>query len=554
MLKRLFDILLLLLIAQTVWAQRLICSCSRYYVEEQALPQRVEPLLKDAWSQYAPYNNMCPLDAQGQRCVVGCVATAMTQVMHYWEWPRKGTGTHEYVDEKGCGQSLSSNFAEHTYDWLNMRDVYKEGEYTSAEGDAVALLSSDCGIAVNMTYGAESSGARSIYQPMAMVNHFGYDKGTQLLFRDFYSLEEITLMLKRELAAGRPVLISGYSNIGGHAFVIDGYDENDWFHVHLGNPDNDGDGWTYLPYMVPDQPTWYFKDSPENGMNFLQMFTIGLMPSHHAQAVGVERHNFAFQYIGAVREKEDALPVYPRNRVDVTVHDLANVGWNLLDDSVAIMLKHGDEVVCPLYTYQRQFELEEVEDTTYTDTLRLSIPEKVKDGVYTMVPMYRDNALDGGKEWREARTSTGTPNYLLAHVQGKDVTLSSDTASYAYLTLEDYDFPDFMIHDSNPVYSLTLKNHNAEMAGRLYLVLESVDDPSKTFYLQRQGITMEKDEVSTRTFHKSRLYLPRLGCYRLHVRYESNLFADEVCELPLPEEVIITVLSGNEIEIASRCP
>ena len=52
MLKRLFDILLLLLIAQTVWAQRLIRSCSRYYVEEQALPQRVEPLLRDAWSQY----------------------------------------------------------------------------------------------------------------------------------------------------------------------------------------------------------------------------------------------------------------------------------------------------------------------------------------------------------------------------------------------------------------------------------------------------------------------------------------------------------------------
>ena len=554
MLKRLFDILLLLLIAQTVCAQRLIRSCSRYYVEEQALPQRVEPLLRDAWSQYAPYNNMCPLDAQGQRCVVGCVATAMTQVMHYWEWPKHGTGYHEYVDIKGCEQRLSSNFAEHAYDWKNILDAYEEGGYTTTQADAIALLSSDCGIAVSTSYGAESSGARSVFQPMAMVNHFGYDKGTQLLFRDFYSLEEITLMLKRELAAGRPVLISGYSNIGGHAFVIDGYDENDWFHVHLGNPDNDGDGWTYLPYMVPDQPTWYFKDSPENGMNFLQMFTIGLMPSHHAQAVGVERHNFAFQYIGAVREKEDALPVYPRNRVDVTVHDLANVGWNLLDDSVAIMLKHGDEVVCPLYTYQRQFELEEVEDTTYTDTLRLSIPEKVKDGVYTMVPMYRDNALDGGKEWREARTSTGTPNYLLAHVQGKDVTLSSDTASYAYLTLEDYDFPDFMIHDSNPVYSLTLKNHNAEMAGRLYLVLESVDDPSKTFYLQRQGITMEKDEVSTRTFHKSRLYLPRLGCYRLHVRYESNLFADEVCELPLPEEVIITVLSGNEIEIASRCP
>ena len=236
----------------------------------------------------------------------------------------------------------------------------------------------------------------------------------------------------------------------------------------------------------------------------------------------------------------------------VTVHDLSNVGWNLLDDSVAIMLKKDDEVVCPLYVYDHEFQLEEVEDTTYTDTLQLSIPAEVKDGVYTMVPMYRDNALDGGKEWREARTSTGTPNYLIAQVKGEKVTLSSDTASYAYLTLLDYDFPDFMIHNTNPVFSLTVKNHNAEMAGRLYLVLENVDNPNKTFFLQRQGLTLAKGEVSTRTFHKSKLYLPDLGTYRLHIRYESNLFADGMYEFELPEDIIITILSGDEWEIASR--
>lgn len=551
--KRATYILLLLLVAQTAFAQRLIRCSSRYYVEEQALPERVEPILQDGWYQDAPNNNMCPLDQKGNRCLVGCVATAMTQVMHYWEWPRKGMGSHEYVDVKGCGQKLSSNFEEHIYDWPNILDSYK-GNYTSAQADAIALLSSDCGIAVNMTYGAESSGARSIYQPMALVNYFGYDRGIQMLFRDFYSLEEITLMLKKELAAGRPVLVSGYSNVGGHAFVIDGYDENDWFHLHLGNPDNDGDGWTYLPHMVADQPTWCDKDSPENGMNVLQMFTIGVMPSSHAQATGVECHNFAFQYISAVRDTEEASPVYPREAVAVTVHDLSNVGWNLLDDSVAIMLKHDDNVVCPLYVYQRDFQLEEVDDTTYTDTLHLAFPPEVDDGIYTLVPMYRDNTSDGEKEWRDARTSTGTPNYLIAHVEGNSVTLSSDTASYAYLTLEDYDFPDYMIHNTNPEYSLTLKNHNAEMVGRLYLVLESLDEPGKTYYLTRQGLSLEKDEESTRTFRKSKLYMPRLGTFRLHIQYESNLFSEVLYEFKLPEELIITVLAGDEWEIASRCP
>ena len=304
--------LLCLLVVESATAQKIIRRSSRFYAEEQALPQRVDPILKDSWYQDAPHYNMCPLDKDGNRCLVGCVATAMTQVMHYWEWPAKGMGYHEYVDEKGCGQQLSANFGEHTYDWPNILDTYKEGEYTQAQADAIALLSSDCGIAVNMIYGAETSGARSIYQPIALTNYFNYDRGIQMLFRDFYSLEEITLMLKKELAAGRPVLVSGYSNVRGHAFVIDGYDENDWFHLHIGNPDNEEDGWSYLPYMVPDHPTWYDKDSPENGMNILQIFTIGVMPSADNRATGIERHNIAFQYISAVKEEEKSEPVYPR--------------------------------------------------------------------------------------------------------------------------------------------------------------------------------------------------------------------------------------------------
>lgn len=550
--KRLTYILLLLLATQTLAAQRLIRRNSRHYVEAQALPPRVEPLLTDVWDQYAPFNSMCPADSLGKRCVVGCVATAMAQVMHYWQWPERGVGSHQYTDSTGCRRTLSATFADHVYDWANMLDRYEEGGYTPTQADAVALLSADCGIAVNMSYREEESGARSIYQPKALAEHFAYDRGTQMYFRDFYSLAEITLMLKTELAAGRPVLISGYNKNGGHAFVLDGYDENDWFHACWGNPDGEGNGWTYLPHMVPDQPAWYDKDSPENGLNRLQMFTTGIMPNTHPAATGIERHNLAFQCLKAVTDHQHPQPVYARDAVTVALHDLANVGWNALNDSVVVMLRQGDDNISPLYTYPHDLLLEEIDDTTYTDTLSLAIPATVADGVYTLVPMYRDNALDGGHEWREALTCTGTPNYLIAQVQGPSVTLQSDTASTAYLSLVDLYVPDFIINGQAPEFSITLQNHGTEMAGRIYLLMEAMTDGGTSFYLQSMGITMAKDEQRQYRFHKSKIYAPRLGDYRLHVFYESNLFADELIELPLAEEHIVSMVAPSVFQIARR--
>ena len=537
---------------QTLLAQRLIRRSSRHYVEAQALPDKVEPMLTDDWHQYPPYNSMCPLDSAGGQCIVGCVATAMAQLMHYWEWPKQGMGYHEYVDADGCGQMLSANFAEHVYDWEHMLDEYVDGHYTPQERDAVSLLGLDCGIAVNMRYGTVTSGARSIYQPMALANYFRYDCGVQLYFRDFYSLAELTLMMKKELAAGCPILVSGYNNNGGHAYVIDGYNEKEEFHLALGLGDHYGDGWTNIPNMTPRQPEWYDLDSPENGMNILQMFVMGIVPNHHSGATGIERHNYAFQYVAAVTDSIKPMPVYERTDVALTVHDLSNVGWNLHEDSVVLMLKRDDAIVCPLHVYDREFLLEEVEDTTYTDTLHISLPSQVENGVYTIVPMYRDNAADGGKEWREAKVCTGNPNYLIASVENNHVTLQSDTASTAYLTLEEIDVPDLFVNTMTQEYSVTLKNHNTEMAGRFYMLMEPLFEGGQAFYLQRQGLTMAKDEVSTRRFHVTKIYAPKEGEYRLHVLYEANLFADELIELELPEEKIITVIKEEDMQIAQR--
>ncbi|MCR5312356.1 MAG: C10 family peptidase [Bacteroidaceae bacterium] len=516
-----------LLTSQFTFAQKIIKKSNRHFVEEQTLPSRVDPLLSDVWHQDAPFNNLCPIDSTtNKRSLVGCVATSMTEVMNYWKWPN-------------------------TYDWKNILDNYDDVEYTQQQADAIAKLSYDCSISVKMKFGSEASGARSIYQPLAMANLFDYDRGIQMYYRDFYSLSEITLMLKTELAAGRPVLISGYNPNGGHAFVLDGYDENDYFHACWGNKGGQDNDWTYLMNMVPNQPEWYEKDSPEQGYNILQMFTIGIMPSNNEAATGIERHLFTFQNICAVRNENGAAQ-YDKDFVKIAVHDMSNIGWNTLEDSVSIMLKKDGEIVQPLYTYTHDFLLEEIDDTTYTDTLCFSLPKNLKNGTYSIVPMYRDNSLTGGKEWREARVCTGTPNYLIATLKNDMVTLVSDTASTSFLTLENITFPDLIYADLAPDYSASFKNHGPEMVGRIYFVLESLDD-EKSFYLNSQGFSVGENEMYEINNRLRKVAPPKYGSYRLCVKYESNLFADDLIDLKLEEDIIVTILpSASKIEIAMQ--
>ena len=58
----------------------------------------VNPLVQTRWNQAPYYNDHCPYDNQyGERTVTGCVATAMAQVLKYWNYrnyPEVGSGSH----------------------------------------------------------------------------------------------------------------------------------------------------------------------------------------------------------------------------------------------------------------------------------------------------------------------------------------------------------------------------------------------------------------------------------------------------------------------------
>ncbi|MEI6898501.1 MAG: C10 family peptidase [Bacteroidota bacterium] len=192
------------------------------------VPTDVAPLLTSNWDQIGPYNLMCPPDASGPsgHVLVGCVATAMAQVMYYWRYPMTGQGSHcdyHYYN----GQQYCADFGNSTYDWNGAADQ------PSKTCDPVALISYHAGIAVNMQYGPTASGAYSSDIPIALKNYFRYSNTTYSQSRTS-NYTSWTNQIKSDLDAKRPVIYSGHGPDGGHCFVCDGYQGTDMFHFNWG--------------------------------------------------------------------------------------------------------------------------------------------------------------------------------------------------------------------------------------------------------------------------------------------------------------------------------
>ena len=201
----------------------------------------VDELCQTLWHQNYPWNSQCPEDPEGDggHVYAGCVATAMGQVMKFWEWPAQGTGSHSYHPEGYAQQS--ANFGETEYNFELMPNVL-DSTSTEEEYFETAQLLHHLGISVNMMYSGHGSGAYSDDVPDALRNYFRYDCDNHETnwgggWWGGYSNQEWAQMLKDGgLDEHIPLYYSGQDDTGagGHAFVCDGYDENDYFHFNWG--------------------------------------------------------------------------------------------------------------------------------------------------------------------------------------------------------------------------------------------------------------------------------------------------------------------------------
>lgn len=249
---------------------------------------RIEPMLTTRWNQGEPYYNNCPT-TNNQRTYTGCVATAMAQVLYsqYQQHPESMATTIQQAIPSYTTRSLSLSVpavsAGSTIDWANMLNDYS-GTTSTTQQDAVANLMLYCGTAVEMDYTTTGSGAYSASVPVALTKYFGMDASAQAVSRSSaYTNKEWNDLIYNELQNRRAVYYSGASSANsGHAFVIDGYEGNNYFHVNWGW--GGVDNGAYLLSLLAPPSGGTGAGIISDGYNYSQQIVINIEPDHGGDA------------------------------------------------------------------------------------------------------------------------------------------------------------------------------------------------------------------------------------------------------------------------------
>ncbi len=232
---------------EIAWLRQNVVLQSIPEIKNEKEYEAINPLLTTKWNQDDPYNLKCPR-VGFSRCVTGCTATAMAQVINYHRIPKtQGCGTISY---KWNTETLSFDFDTTPFDWDNMLDMYDESA-TEEQEMAVANLMYACGVATQMDYGVWGSGANSETAIPVLIENFGFDKALHSLERRYYGLSEWNHLIYNQLAENGPVQYNGYNSEVGHSFVCDGYSSDGFFHINWGWGGM-SDGYFRLTALDPD--------------------------------------------------------------------------------------------------------------------------------------------------------------------------------------------------------------------------------------------------------------------------------------------------------------
>ena len=242
----------------------------------------IAPLIETKWGQSAPYNNSCP-QIDNNPTYTGCVATAMAQVIYYhYNYNKRQGNETKYKSTQIPGYTTRTAKLELpelegiTFDWDAMTPTYSSTA-TGTAADAVAKLMRYCGQALQMDYKTNASSAFNEAIPDALKTHFSFNQGIRNAYRKCYTYAEWVELIYSDLAADRPVVMGGQSASGGHAFVCDGYESDDYFHINWGwNGGNDG--YFRLAVLQPYEQGSNGK-STLDGFTFAQEAVVGIQSS-----------------------------------------------------------------------------------------------------------------------------------------------------------------------------------------------------------------------------------------------------------------------------------
>lgn len=235
------------------------------------------------WTQEYPMNANCPTYnyyGYNYSTYAGCVAIALGQIMRFHQHPQQGTGNIAYSTDT-YSLPVATNLDDHTYDWSKILPNYVYTQSTSAEREEVARFVYDVAAACHMDFSPAASNSQDFRAAQALKRNFHYDASLQLVDHGNYSTAQWAQLLRDEIDARRPVYISGAnvqgsnSEVAGHAFVIDGYNAEGYFHVNWGW-NGSSNGYYLLTDLTPKDKQG--AGGSAAGYAFMQNAIVGIQP------------------------------------------------------------------------------------------------------------------------------------------------------------------------------------------------------------------------------------------------------------------------------------
>lgn len=483
----------------------------------------IAPMVETQWNQMEPYNYMCPIiRGEAVRSVTGCVATAMAQIIYYHKHPVEQTKAIPAYE-------LSSRYVipgadPVTLNWDAMQLTYTGSE---AEDDpsalAVAQLMVLCGKSVKMSYSSSASGAASESVPAALKEYFDYDGAAHMVYRDEYANADWEKMIYDELAAKRPVYLSGTSVSGtsvvGHAFVCDGYDGEGLFHINWGWGGM-SDGFFRLTLLNPDDHGTGGNNG-SGGFNMDEGAIIGIQPNQGGTSQEVAQ--MTLDYFAATEETVTRNSIFGSFSVPVNAACWNNTSQTL---SVELGLAYYDEsnemVGEPsgLGSYSP--------DTGYGLSYdELSMGDGIKEGTYYVKFVHKVNGSD---EWTLMKNAD--KHYLELQVNGTTATIVNHAPQ------QDFVVNDVNVQGNMSVGSQQTFTYNITNTGNTYT-------QKVTFFVNKEivsqiGLNLDPGETDDYVFS----WTPaREGTY------EIGLATGDGTEIITSQKVTIGEAKSHELDV-----
>lgn len=426
-----------------------------------------DPLLKDIkWNQDYPYNLKCPTD-HGKNTYVGCLATAIGQILRYHKWPEKGKGQISYTTYTSKLE-VTADLDNATYEWDKILPNYSNVESTQEEKDEVAELLFNIGAASNMDYTTSSSGANTLDLCKALINNFSYSKNLRIISRNSTTIEDWHAALQGELAAYRPIFYTGIGD-GGHAFVCDGYDGQGMYHFNWGWG-GVSDGYFSISALTPISQG---IGGNTLGFNYMQDILVNIMPPTENEPEEPYA-NLAVMY-------NDFNTPDPSQGLEIVdgafegtytmIAGVINIGPDTYNGELAIILSNGtqeQELMTSDFTVEQSYVKK------YSSIF--SMPKGLVDGHYQLYMAYKAKGHEDLGWTKMGSYYAQAPSFI-----NVDITNGNIEMSYASKTdLEALKIvtPEKIYRNRNAQFTVTFKNNGNSYDSLLGIALVNKDDDS----------------------------------------------------------------------------